>query len=302
MNPHAWPPLRRLSFHSAGTVTYSPGATFGPRLLKDFELVWILSGNVVAWQDGRRIPAPAGTIILSHPGMVDAYDWSPTSETVHAFVHFGIGRLPREWPKPTRWPTTRSLAPNSALAALFRYILGLHAAAKTVKAAVLLPTLELLLRTFIVGSTDLPDQLHEDLPPLIERVFHLIRDRVHTDPSHPLRLDDLASTVHVSPQQVCRVFRQRLGIGPMECARLLRLEKAATWLERTDDPVGSVGEHAGFASPYHFSKAFKQVYGQSPRTYRQEFRAALRTGLPNPRKPALYGTRAMNWLAWGQGG
>lgn len=85
----------------------------------------------------------------------------------------------------------------------------------------------------------------------------------------------------------------------MACVRLMRVEQAATWLERTDDPVGVVGEKAGFASPYHFSKVFKRVYGKSPKIYRLDFHEALTKGLLAPRKPAVYGAGALSWLLWG---
>jgi len=53
-----------------GLPSIHPGATFGPRLLHDFEFVWIIDGyakaGLMAGGGGT-----AGTVLLGRPGMTD---------------------------------------------------------------------------------------------------------------------------------------------------------------------------------------------------------------------------------------
>jgi AraC-like DNA-binding protein len=43
-----------------------------------------------------------------------------------------------------------------------------------------------------------------------------------------------ARRVHVTPQHLCRLFKECVGLGPIECAQALRLELAAGLLERSE--------------------------------------------------------------------
>lgn len=75
-----------------------------------------------------------------------------------------------------------------------------------------------------------------------------------------------------------RAFRAELGASPAEAQRLLRLDRAAVLLARSNLQVQEIAEATGFASPFHFSRAFRKIYGRSPRA----FRAAIAAGAPLP--------------------
>ena len=52
----------------AGIAAYPPGATFGPRLLHDFEFLWIIDGSALAHFDEQLIDASPDTVLLARPG------------------------------------------------------------------------------------------------------------------------------------------------------------------------------------------------------------------------------------------
>ena len=45
--------------------------------------------------------------------------------------------------------------------------------------------------------------------------------------------------------------------------------KAAELLRQTQYPVGEIGCAVGYPNQLHFSRAFKSVYGMSPRNWRK---------------------------------
>ena len=47
------------------------------------------------------------------------------------------------------------------------------------------------------------------------------------------------------------------------------MAQAAQFLKETTQPVSTISTMVGYANPLHFSRAFKSVYGISPRAYRQ---------------------------------
>src|SRR5262245_46671497 len=113
--PDIWRPLTKGNVSNAGVAVYPPGATFGPRKLKDFEFVWIIEGSAVGYLDDHRIDAPPGTVLLSRPGMTDRYEWSQKRRSIHAFFHFEIRPLPQGWPPMSQWPLSHRLTQDDIL-------------------------------------------------------------------------------------------------------------------------------------------------------------------------------------------
>jgi AraC family transcriptional regulator len=87
----------------------------------------------------------------------------------------------------------------------------------------------------------------------------------------PLRLAELAEAVDVHPVHLSRAFHERLGVTLTAYVRERRLEWASERLLRTDLPSSRIAVEAGFRDHGHFTRAFKQATGKTPR----EFRAAI---------------------------
>lgn len=85
-------------------------------------------------------------------------------------------------------------------------------------------------------------------------------------------VSQLASMMWLSPSQFRAVWKRETGVAPAIYLRRLRLERARTQLDEARLSVTQVARDAGFADAAHFSRAFRAVYGQSPRQYRQSRR------------------------------
>lgn len=79
----------------------------------------------------------------------------------------------------------------------------------------------------------------------------------------------LCNMMWLSPSQFRVVWKRETGVAPAIYLRRLRLERARLALENQRHSIAQVARGAGFADAAHFSRAFKAVYGQSPRAYRQ---------------------------------
>ena len=84
----------------------------------------------------------------------------------------------------------------------------------------------------------------------------------------PLNLDQLARLCGLGARQLNRLFREKLGDSTMAFYRGLRLEKARNLLEQSVLSVTEIALATGFASSAHFSTAFKERFGHSPRRHR----------------------------------
>lgn len=104
-------------------------------------------------------------------------------------------------------------------------------------------------------------------PVLDERVAAVLA-LVSADPAAPHSVASLSRAVALSPSRLAHLCSQQLQRPLMQQVRGIRLTHAAKLLEQTALPVARVARASGFASPFHFSRAFAAQYGMPPSTYR----------------------------------
>lgn len=104
--------------------------------------------------------------------------------------------------------------------------------------------------------------------PIDPRV-RLAQSRMLADPAGPHTVATLAAGVALSPSRFAHLFAAHTGESPMQALHGARLEHAARLLEATDLDVGRIARASGFASPFHFSRAFKARYGVPPSAYQR---------------------------------
>lgn len=88
----------------------------------------------------------------------------------------------------------------------------------------------------------------------------------------PLSVPDIADIVGLSQRQLERLFAASAGVSPVSYYRDIRLDRARGLVTQTDMPVLEVALACGFASPEHFSRAYRVRFGISPRSDRIEGR------------------------------
>jgi transcriptional regulator GlxA family with amidase domain len=98
-----------------------------------------------------------------------------------------------------------------------------------------------------------------------------ILDAVEAMEAHvaePVGLDHLARTAGVSPRQLNRLFREKLGRSTMSYYRELRLDTAQSLLRNSSLSLTQIALATGFASSSHFSRVYARHFGQPPSSYR----------------------------------
>jgi transcriptional regulator GlxA family with amidase domain len=98
--------------------------------------------------------------------------------------------------------------------------------------------------------------------------------------AEPLNTDDVARLVGVSRRQLERLFRQHLGAMPSRWYLDLRLEHARRLLQQGSSSILQVGLSCGFSSAPHFSNAYRNRFGRTPREERSARAAAWREARP----------------------
>ena len=101
--------------------------------------------------------------------------------------------------------------------------------------------------------------------PKLEAVIAAMEENLE----EPLPSIELAGIAGVSERQLERLFRRALGCTPTRYYLDLRLRRARILLGQTRLPVMEVALACGFATPAHFSRAYRDHFGHAPREERQ---------------------------------
>lgn len=84
----------------------------------------------------------------------------------------------------------------------------------------------------------------------------------------PIELEELAAYVGVSRRQLERLFQKYLLCSPSRYYLKLRLTRARQLLKQTSISIIEVASACGFVSTPHFSKCYREFFGQPPRDER----------------------------------
>ena len=79
---------------------------------------------------------------------------------------------------------------------------------------------------------------------------------------------ELAAAVGMSRSRLHRRLVRNGGLSPGAWIRRARLERAATLLRTTDQPVGRIASAVGYTDPAHFTRSFKRERGLTPSAFR----------------------------------
>ena len=82
-------------------------------------------------------------------------------------------------------------------------------------------------------------------------------------------LAQLAKECRLDEAYLCRLFQRYDHQTPYQFLMRLKMNLAAEWLEQPGALVKQVAERAGFRDQFHFSRAFKKVFGVAPRVFRR---------------------------------
>ncbi|MGH2945063.1 MAG: helix-turn-helix domain-containing protein [Solirubrobacteraceae bacterium] len=242
---------------SAGTVSYPPGGTLGPRRQRDVQLVLVHAGSARVWVDGVERRVAAGEVGLLLPGHRERFAFDPQVETRHSWVQARVPDPPLE--RLECLPAVLPLSP--ALDALVREAVATAAAPLPAAGALLAHLFAAALWRY-VGEAERgrPERARP-----VDDAQRFIHAHLH-DPA--LTLGRIAAAAHVTPPHLIRSFRAEHGVTPMAYLWERRVALGVELLVNTGLPLPAVAERCGFKTPHHFSRRVKQATGLPPAALR----------------------------------
>lgn len=119
-----------------------------------------------------------------------------------------------------------------------------------------------------LSETFLCKKLESNAPGLyyLNRAAEMIRRRKGL-----ISIDELAAKAYISPRQLEREFKQKIGMPPKQYMRLARLNEANRLLEEHDQPeLAAIAYESGYADQAHFIRDFRHFTGEKPTAFLKE--------------------------------
>ena len=240
-----------------------------------YEVYFLLGGQVEYWVEGRILRPQAGDLLLINPmelhrPIVDPE--SPTYERIVLWINKAYlenltedGQLSRcfdpSLPNLIRPTAAERTALTAWLSGLVRECYSRDFCSEYSAFGIFLQFMVQLNRIALYTQ---PQQEETAVSDLVDQVLHYIGRHINEE----LTLDGLAERFFVSKYHLSHEFNRQMGTGIYQFIQKKRLLIARELMTQGQKPV-DVYAICGFGDYAAFFRAFKKVYGVSPRAYVQ---------------------------------
>ncbi|MEJ6784056.1 helix-turn-helix transcriptional regulator [Aminobacter sp. Piv2-1] len=245
----------------AGRTRFTADNGLVTRRFHHHTLILTISGRGLIEVAGQRFAAQAGSVVwldtamqYAHGCHADADHWRYLWMSIDGhgldvvFAFLRVGQSP-------------VFAGSSAAEPLFEQSIAMLARRNQTTDALSSAVVGQLVALLVVER----GELEEDSGERIQRLMRALR----ADIARNWQIEDMAAISSLSASQLHRQFRQKTGTTPMDWMRHERMNQAKRLLTSSDAKISAVASSSGYADPYHFSRDFRRIAGQSPSEFRR---------------------------------
>lgn len=99
---------------------------------------------------------------------------------------------------------------------------------------------------------------------------------VEANLSRMIRVHELARIADLSPSHFCRAFKSTFGASPRAYVLRRRIEFAQGLMLTTRESLSSIALSCGMCDQAHFTRSFRRIAGETPRSWRRARRGAIK--------------------------
>lgn len=261
-----------MNLYQSGWEPCEPGHCFGPVKRNHFLFHYVLSGTGILYSDDTKghtnvFQVKSGQGFFLFPGQINTYVADAVSPWEYAWVEFdglrvkeALDRMVISQDAPV-YRSTFSALRQSMEDELLRIV---HSQGES------------SLHRMGLFYLFLDDLVHSCQKPEIKSMGKMsdyyIKEAityVEENFQNNISVEDIAHVCGIDRSYFGKIFHQAVGKSPQDFLIQYRMVKATELLKLTPLSVSDVSCAVGYDDPLHFSRAFKKIYGVSPRGWRQ---------------------------------
>ncbi len=112
-----------------------------------------------------------------------------------------------------------------------------------------------------IGKTGISASAH-----LVNKAVKFTFDNLNQN----INVSDIASHLQVSREHLSRIFRQELGVGPLEYLTREKIRYACELLKTSNWSCKEICEELGYDNSSHFARTFRRFTGTTPNEFRKK--------------------------------
>lgn len=266
-------------------------ATLHERVIFDYELLYVKSGEIEVTVEGRKYHGIPGDIFFFQPKQTHSFTIIGDKPLRQPHIHFDLFYKPDSPDIKVSFKTLRAMSENERK--LFRESLGnnifdpfpCHVRLQnTLTFEKILfeiiyefnnhfPFYEIVLKgLFIQLWTHFLREIYwsNNLPvvsnmALINKLKSYLDHSLDTD----ITLDQMSEYTHLSKYYLSHLFKKTFGTTPVQYHLMARINKAKEIIQFSTLSIKEVAEKLGFQNIYTFSRVFKKIENVPPTFYRR---------------------------------
>ena len=261
-----------LRIYQYGYEQCAPLQSFGPFIRNHYLFHYVISGHGfldATEEDGvttHRYEIQAGQGFLICPGLINTYFADETDPWKYVWVEFDglhASESLRYAGLTAAQPIYR--ADSDVQSAEVRDRMLYIADHKDASALHLIGYLYLFVDALVqTSSTRLSAQGNQLKDFYIQEAVNYIEQNYQRN----LTVEEVADACRLNRSYFSKVFRDTMGESPQGFLLHYRMARAAQLLTESRLPISTISAMVSYPNQLHFSRAFKNVYGISPRDYR----------------------------------
>lgn len=262
-----------LDMYQHGYEQCDPGHSFGPMARNHYLFHYVLSGTGTLMSDNSKgvtqtFSVKSGQGFLIYPGQINTYFADESLPWEYMWIEFDGLRVKEAFDltelsldSPVYRPRSKEL--RELMVQEMTYIVHHPKEAPMHLIGHLYLFLDYLTRsatrTTQVHSSKMSDYYIKEAINFIEQNFQ-----------NNISIEEIAGVCGINRSYFGKIFRNSVGRSPQEFLMNYRMVKARELLKLTSLSIADVGSAVGYENQLHFSRAFKGVYGISPREWRNQ--------------------------------
>lgn len=262
-----------LNLFQYGWEQCSPAHSYGPAKRNHFLFHYVLSGCGTLMADNAKgetqtFPVKSGQGFMLFPHQINTYIADPSYPWEYVWIEFD-GLIAKEsvelsgLTQNTPVYHTHSKELSKLMGEEMLYIASHASASPLHLIGHLYLFLDYLTRSMTPAKTTSGGDLRDFY---IQEAINYIEQNFQND----ISVEDIAECCKLNRSYFGKIFKESIGKSPQEFLMCYRMAKASELLKLTDMSVCDIGNAVGYPNQLHFSRAFKHVYGASPRNWRNE--------------------------------
>lgn len=257
------PVVRIANYHGV-----KQGSIFGPRMLPDFELILIVSGNFsyIECDSQKKKLLSEGEVISIQPGVLHVFKSEERNRpSAIACIHLEFYNkgtyLAKDYKLTTIPPLITNVMGDTAIHELFRNCRDTFEGFGKYRKEILnsmAKELYLRLLEYWENGSDMKISLR------VRKMTAFLRENLDNSPTRM----DLSKKFNISPTHVNALFKKELGISPTKFLNQCKIYQTCRLLREDGLSVKECAVRLGFYDEFHFSKTFKKVMGIPPSIFK----------------------------------